>query len=176
MGLAARRAASPWLGYDWAATWDSYMRSGSRSSRASEEKRVTAASNCNSTVPVGPWRCLPMMTSALPCTLSAFRQPFGEFLAVGFQRLAHLVVVFLAVDEQHHVGVLLDRAGFTQVRKLRPLVVAAFHLTRQLRQRQDRHVEFLRQRLELGGDLGDFLHAVFLRAPGRALQQAADSR
>ena len=58
------------------------MRSGRLSARASDEKRVTAASNCNSTVPVGPWRCLPMITSALPCTLSAFGQPLGELLAV----------------------------------------------------------------------------------------------
>ncbi len=51
------------------------------------------------------------------------------------------------------------------------LVVAAFHLARQLRQRHDRNVEFLRQGFELGGDLGDFLHAVFLAAARRARQQ-----
>ncbi len=43
-------------------------------------------------------------------------------------RLLVLDVVFLAEDEQHHVGVLLDRTGFAQVRKLRALVVAAFDL------------------------------------------------
>jgi len=37
---------------------------------AVEKNRVTAASNCNSMVPVGPWRCLPMITSALPRILS----------------------------------------------------------------------------------------------------------
>ncbi len=40
----------------------------------------------------------------------AFSQPFIEFLAVRFHRLAHLVIIFLAEHEQHHVGVLLDRA------------------------------------------------------------------
>src|SRR5262249_7455493 len=56
-----------------------YVPSGRRFSRASEEKRVTAASNCNSMVPVGPWRCLPMMTSALPCTLSASASHSANF-------------------------------------------------------------------------------------------------
>src|SRR5438876_11482124 len=42
-------------------------------------------------------------------------------------------IVFLAEHEHHNVGVLLDRAGFTQIRQLRALVVAAFDLTRQLR-------------------------------------------
>src|SRR6185312_5924393 len=37
-------------------------------------------------------------------------------------------VIFLAEHEQHDVGVLLDRAGFTQVRQLRALVVAVFDL------------------------------------------------
>jgi hypothetical protein len=37
---------------------------------AVEKNRVTAASNCNSMVPIGPWRCLPMITSALPRILS----------------------------------------------------------------------------------------------------------
>ncbi len=69
-------------------------------------------------------------------------------------------VIFLAIHEHHDVGVLLDRAGFTQVGQLRALVVAVFDLTRQLRQRDDRNVEFLGQRLQAGGDLGDFLHAV----------------
>src|SRR5450759_45179 len=42
--------------------------------------------------------------------LFALRQPFREFLAVGLQRLAHLVIVLVAEYEQHHVGVLFDRA------------------------------------------------------------------
>src|SRR5271167_4384236 len=34
-------------------------------------------------------------------------------------------IIFFTEDEQHHVGVLLDRTGFTQVGQLRALVVAA---------------------------------------------------
>src|SRR6185295_1359612 len=60
------------------------------------------------------------------------RQPFREFFAIGFQRLAHLMVVLFTIDEQNHVGVLLDRAGFSQIRELGPFIVAAFHLARQL--------------------------------------------
>ena len=81
------------------------------------------------------------------------------------------MVVFLAEDEDHHVGVLLDRAGFTQVRELRPLVVAAFDLPRELRQGEHGHIQLLGQRLQLGGNFGDFLHPVFGRAPRRALQK-----
>ena len=83
-------------------------------------------------------------------------------------RLLVAEVVFLAEHEQHHVGVLLDRAGFTQVRKLRALVVAVLDLTRELRQRHDRHVEFFGQRLEAGGDLGHLLHAAFVGLALRA--------
>ena len=54
---------------------------------------------------------------------------------------------------------------------MRPLVVAVLDLARQLRQRHDRHVELLGERLEVGGDLGHLLHAIFLGAAGRALQQ-----
>ena len=58
--------------------------------------------------------------------------PFDIFRVVRIARLLVLDVVFLAEHEQHHVGVLLDGAGFAQVRKLRALVLAAFHLTREL--------------------------------------------
>jgi hypothetical protein len=80
---------------------------------------VTWASNCNSTVPVGP---VALLTDdhIRPCMhLVAFRQLFPELLAVALQRPPHAMVVFLAVDEQHHDGALLDRARFTQLRKLR---------------------------------------------------------
>ncbi len=74
--------------------------------------------------------------------------------------LAVVEVVFLAIDEHHHVRVLLDRPGFTQVRELRALVVAAFDLTRELGERDDRNTELLRQRLHARGDLGQLLNAV----------------
>src|SRR5262249_14455184 len=40
--------------------------------------------------------------------LVGVRQPFREFFPVGFQRFAHLVVIFLTINEQNNVGVLLD--------------------------------------------------------------------
>src|SRR3984893_16600346 len=80
-------------------------------------------------------------------------------------------VIFLAKHEHHDVGVLLDRAGFTQVRQLRALVVAALDLTRQLRQRDDGNVQFLGERFQAGGDLRDFLHAIVVAALSRTLQQ-----
>src|SRR3546814_15329986 len=61
----------------------------------------------------------------------------------------------LAENEQHDVGVLLDGAGFAQVRKLRALVLALLHLTRELRQRQHREVPLLGERLQAAGDLRD---------------------
>ena len=134
-------------------------------------KRVTAASNCNSTVPVGPWRCLPMITSALPSTRSPSASHSANFSRFASDRLAHLVIIFLAEHEQHDVGVLLDRAGFAQVRKLRPLVLAVLDLARQLRQRQDRNVELLGQRLQPRRDFGDLLDAVLAGAAARALQK-----
>src|SRR6185312_10584286 len=57
--------------------------------------------------------------------LVRFRHPFRELLTVGLHRLAHLVIIFLAKQEHHHVGVLLDRTRFTQVGELRAFVVAA---------------------------------------------------
>ena len=41
-------------------------RSGRRSSLARLLNLVNSRVNCSLTVPVGPWRCLPMITSALP--------------------------------------------------------------------------------------------------------------
>ena len=45
-------------------------------------------------------------------------------LALALLGLRALLVVLVAVDEHHHVGVLLDRARFTQIGELRPLVLA----------------------------------------------------
>src|SRR6516162_4990219 len=80
-------------------------------------------------------------------------------------------VVFLAEYKQDDVGILFDRSRFTQIRELRALVFSVLHLSRQLRKRDNRDVEFLCQRLEAGRDFGDLLHAAFQRAPRRALQQ-----
>ena len=96
--------------------------------------------------------------------------PFRILVGAG-SRLLVAQVVFFTEHEKNHVGVLLDRARFAQVRELRPFVVPVLDLARQLRERQDRHVEFLGERLEARRDLGHFLHTVFHGPAGRALQE-----
>src|SRR5690349_12047264 len=73
------------------------------------------------------------------------------------------VVKLLAIDEAHDIGVLLDRAGLAQIRQLRPPVLAATLLrrARELRDREDRHIQLLGERLERARDVGDLLLAVF---------------
>ena len=70
-----------------------------------------------------------------------------SFVLVGLAVLAVLgVLVGRAVEEQHDIGVLLDRAGVAQVGQLGAVVGAAcrfFRRTGQLRQRDNRDVEFL---------------------------------
>src|SRR3546814_19744368 len=68
------------------------------------------------------------------------------------------------------VGVLLDRARFTKVGKLRTFVLAAFDRTAELRQRHHRHMKFLRQRLQTTRNFRNFLHAV-VAALRRTLEQ-----
>jgi hypothetical protein len=94
-----------------------------------------------------------MITSALPHLLHD-ALPLGHGLEVVVAGLFALAVVFLAEHEHHHIGVLLDRAGFAQIRKLRALVLAVLHLPRQLAERDHRDVEFLGDGLQTLGDLG----------------------
>src|SRR6185437_11342484 len=84
----------------------------------------------------------------------------SAFVRIGAgARFLVLQIIFLAIDKHHDVGVLLDRAGFAQIRELRALVVALLDRAGKLRQAEDRHIKLLGQRLQAGGDLGDFLHA-----------------
>src|SRR5439155_15903455 len=64
------------------------LRSGMYWSRAKSENRVTLASNWSCTVPVGPWRCLPMITSALPLTrlILAIQSWYSSVPSCGFSR------------------------------------------------------------------------------------------
>ena len=73
-------------------------------------------------------------------------------------------VIFLAKDEHHDIGILLDRAGFAQIGEHRALVLSLLDRARQLRQSQHRNIELLGERLQPAGDLGNFLNAVVLRA------------
>ena len=77
-----------------------------------------------------------------------------------FGRLGALNIILFAEHEHDDVGVLLDGARFAQVGELRALVLAVLHRARELRQGDDRHVQFLGQGLEAGGDLRHLLHAV----------------
>ena len=72
-------------------------------------KRVNSRMKASLTTPVGPLRCLPMISSATPC-------------AVGGRRRVLVGVDVLAVDEDDDVGVLLERARFAQVGQLRPVI------------------------------------------------------
>ena len=87
----------------------------------------------------------------------------GDPLALGL-----LVVVLVAVDEHHEVGVLLDRAGLAQVREHGPLVRALLDAAVELRERDHRALELARERLEAAGDLADLLDAVVRPAVARA--------
>src|SRR3546814_20162017 len=59
----------------------------------------------------------------------ALDRPFG---------LARCDIIFLAIDEEDDVGVLLDRAGFAKVGELRPLVLALHDRAAELGKRQHR--------------------------------------
>ena len=68
----------------------------------------------------------------------------GDVVVAGRKlRLARRDVIVFAVDEPHHVGVLLDRAGFAQIRQHRALVLALFDRAAQLRERDDRELQQL---------------------------------
>src|SRR5690606_5160309 len=68
-------------------------------------------------------------------------------------------VPLLAVDEHDHVGVLLDGPGLAQVRQLRAVIGPRVDGAVELRERDDRDLELLGQRLEPAADLADLLLA-----------------
>src|SRR3546814_1158128 len=69
-----------------------------------------------------------------------------------------------------HVGVLFDRARFAKVGELWALVLAAFDLTAELRQRHNRNMKFLSQGLQTARNFRNLLHAI-VAAFRRALKQ-----
>ena len=80
--------------------------------------------------------------------------------AIGAIGVVHLV----AIDKQDQVGILLNRARFPQVRHDRPLVGTLFKGAVELREGDDRHMQFFGQALQRTGDLGQFGGAVFFAA------------
>jgi Insertion element 4 transposase N-terminal/Transposase DDE domain len=78
-------------------------------------------------------------------------------------------LLLVAVNEEHHVSVILDGPRFAQVRELGHLHGAALDGARELGQRQNRDVEFLGDPLEAATDLGDLLlaHVLAFALDGR---------
>ena len=67
------------------------------------------------------------------------------------------VVHILTMQQNHHIRILLNRTGLTQIRDHRALIGALLRTTVQLRERNDRNFKFLRQKFETTGKLRDLL-------------------
>ena len=78
------------------------------------------------------------------------------------------------MHKEHHVGVLFDRTGFTQVGKLRLLILTHFGTTVQLAQRHHRHFQFLGKQLQCTREVGHFLLAAFHGLAGSHELQVVD--
>src|SRR5690242_6696177 len=74
-------------------------------------------------------------------------------------------VALRPVEEEDHVGVLLEGTRLPQVRELGLLALAGLHRAGELGERHHRHVQLLGQGLERAGDLGDLLLPVLLLVP-----------
>ena len=99
-------------------------------------------------LPVIPFRCLPIVISAMPSPPEPSRG-----LLVGY--------------EEHKVGILLDRAAFPQVAQLRPPASGPlFDLAVQLGDGDHRDIQFLREVLQAAADLRHLLGAVLIAPAG----------
>src|SRR5215213_9220557 len=75
------------------------------------------------------------------------------------------VVDLVAVDEGHHVGVLLDRSRLAKVRELRPMIAAPpLRLAGELRQGDDGDLQLLGELLHAAADGGNLQVAVLVAA------------
>ena len=79
-----------------------------------------------------------------------------------------LVVVLVAVDEDHNVGVLFQRSGLTEVPEPGPLILTRLEISVELADRDDRHLQLSCQVFQRTRDLGDLLLAVL---PRRAVHE-----
>ena len=73
------------------------------------------------------------------------------------------VIDVVSMYEDHDVGVLFERAGFTKICQDGPLLIAQFKVTRELAEGEHRDVQLACQKLEPTTDLGDVSDLV--RAP-----------
>ena len=78
----------------------------------------------------------------------------------------------LRIQKHNQIRVLFNRAAVAQIGKLRALVGAPFNAAVQLRKRDDRRVQFFRQRLQAAADSRHFFNAVVVCA--RAGRRAHD--
>src|SRR6185312_16737461 len=76
---------------------------------------------------------------------------------------AVFVVVLVAVDEHDDVRILLDGAGFAQVRHHGPFVCPLLERAVELRQSDYRYVEFLCERLQAARNFRHLRSPIFLR-------------
>src|ERR1017187_1852936 len=88
--------------------------------------------------------------------------------------LGVLVVVLVAVDEHHQVGVLLEVPALAQIRELRFLVRARVDRAAELRQGDHRHAELAREDLQAAAQLADGGHAAVVAAVGAHQLQVVD--
>ena len=100
---------------------------------------VYCGSHTRFTVPIGPFLCLAMMTSA-------------DSLHIGI-----MVVIIITVDEHYHVGILLDGSGLTQIGKHRAVIRPLLHGSRELGQGNYRHVKLSGECLEGSGNIRNLL-------------------
>src|SRR5438105_8631963 len=102
------------------------------------------------------------------------RKSLDALVRLGIERA---VVKLLSIDETDDVGVLLDRPRLPEVGELRPAVLPTPLLgcARELRDRDDGHVELLGERLEGTGDVRDLLLSVLdIAGPLHQLQVVHD--
>jgi hypothetical protein len=90
---------------------------------------------------------------------------------IPWRRPFAFLVIFFAIDERDHIGVLLDRSGFTQIGELWPFVLALLDRARELTERDHRNIELLGQRFQSPGNLGDFLDPVVAATIGGRIDQ-----
>ena len=104
---------------------------------------------------------LPVQRHAAQIAVTVLRHDdLGLVFVHVFGRSRFVRVVCVSVQEQHDVGILLDGAGISKVRKYRAVLLSLFTRTGKLRQCHNRDIQLFRHDLEASRDLGNFLHAV----------------
>src|ERR1700728_3757292 len=88
--------------------------------------------------------------------------------------LGVLVVVLVAVDEHHQVGVLLEVPRLAQIRELRFLVRPRLDCAAELGERDHRHTQLAREDLQAAAQLADGGHARVIAAVGAHQLQVVD--